>query len=261
MTKPDRQSWPIVVFATSQPDGSVTAHIDPDRSIDDVPTWSLQTVNAGPSRASSKYQQHLDDTVGSSYDWSDEMRFDKRTGQLSSFVLKMPEAGQVNTAIASSWISLPRQPGIPVLDEPEGGFHIDPLDLRYLTRDGTALLVADGEIQLASRQSLRLAIGNDIDLLFENGRYCGWILGNPATHLVAEPGETAPLSDEPRLQEPLHDYLGLVVEPNITRMNEEAPEMKEALQSLRARVRDIEGPGARVLLSAIERILDVFYPA
>src|SRR4051794_31455672 len=111
-TKTDRQ---ILTFPTSQPDGTVLAHVELGKRLDDVPTWSIQTLNAGPARSSPAYGPHLHDTVGSSYDWSDEFRFDKRTGRMASFVLKTPEAGAVDPEIARSWLALPRQPGIPVL--------------------------------------------------------------------------------------------------------------------------------------------------
>lgn len=217
-------------------------------------------LNAGPARSSPAYGRHLDATIGSSYDWSDELRFDKHTGKLTSFVLKMPEAGALEPAVARSWLALPRRTGIPVLDHRENGFHVDPLDLRHLAEDAAALVVAGVELPPADRDSLRLAVGRDTDLLFHHGRYSGWILCSPIAHLVSEPGEAAPGTDDPRLHEPLREYLALVVEPNITRMCDEDPDLREALCALRARVRSVDGGQARALESGIERVLDTFYP-
>ena len=154
----------------------------------------------------------------------------------------------------------PRQPGIPILDHRENGFHVDPLDLRHLAEDAAALVVAGAALSLADRDSLRLAIGRDIDLLFHHGRYGGWILGSPIAHLVSEPGELAPGIDDPRLHEPLREYLALVVEPNIARMSDEDPDLRAALRALQARVRAVDGQQARVLESGIERVLETFYP-
>jgi hypothetical protein len=39
------------------------------------------------------------------------------------------------------------------------------------------------ELPPTDRDSLRLAIGRDTDLLFHRGRYSGWILGSPIAHL------------------------------------------------------------------------------
>lgn len=257
MTTTDRQ---IVTFPTSQPDGKALARVELGKVLDDVPTWSIQTLNVGPVRSSPVYGRHLRDTVGSSYDWSDELRFDKHTGRLASFVLKTPEAGVVDPEIARSWLALPRQTGIPVLEDLENGFHIDPLDLRYLTEEGSALVVTDAMMPASDSDSLRLAIGDDVDLLFHRGRYRGWILESPILHLVADPGDTPLGTDDARLHELLREYLTLVVEPNIARMSDEDPEMHKALQALRARVRNIDGPQAGALLCAIERALEVFYP-
>lgn len=260
MTTFDRQITQIVVFPTSQPVGTAPAHIEVDTTVADVPTWSVQTLNAGPPRSSPAYNQHVHDTVGSSYDWSDEIRFDKRTGRLASFVLKTPEAGTVAPEIAKSWLALRRQTGIPVLDDRENGFHVDPLDLRYLSDDSSALVVTDAKLPVPDSSSLRLAVSNDVDLLFHGGRYRGWILENPLAHLVAEPGDESCGSDDPRLHELLRDYLDLVIEPNIARMSDQDPEIQRALQALRESVRDIDGPQARALRSAVARTLETFHP-
>lgn len=260
MTATEHPISMAVTFPTSNPDGQARAHVEPGASLDDVPTWSLQTLNAGPARSSPAYDRHLEATIGSSYDWSDELRFDKRTGKLKSFVLKMPEAGAVEPGIARSWLALPRRTGIPVLDSRENGFHVDPLDLRYLDEDTGALVVASAGLPVADRDSLRLAIARDTDLLFHHGRYGGWILASPIAHLVLEPGNAASGTDEPRLHESLREYLALVVEPNIERMEDEDPDLGAALRALRARVRTVDGAQARALESNIERVLDTFYP-
>jgi hypothetical protein len=260
MTTIDRQISKIVTFPTSLPEGNALAHVDLGKSLDDVPTWSIQTLNVGPTRSSPTYDQHLRDTVGSSYDWSDELRFDKRTGRLASFVLKTPEAGAVDPEIAKSWLALPRQVGIPIIEDREHGFHVDPLDLRYLSEDASALVVTDAKMPAADGDSLRLAVAGDIDLLFHGGRYRGWILGHPTAHLVAEPGDKTLRTDDPRLNDLLREYVALVVEPNIARMSDEEPEMREALQALCTRVRDVDGPQAEALRHAIEQVLETFYP-
>lgn len=192
----------VVAFPTSNPDGQAAARVELDASLDDVPTWSLQTLNAGPARSSPAYGGHLEATVGSSYDWSDELRFDKRTRKLRGLMLKMPEAGALESATARSWLAVPRRTGIPVLDHRENGFHVDPLDLRHLTENAAALVVASATLPSADRDSLRLAIGRDTDPLLHHGRYRGWILGLPIAHLVREPGGAAPGTDDPRLHEP-----------------------------------------------------------
>ena len=252
----------IVAFPTSQPEGTALAHVElgTGMGIGGAVSWSIQTLNAGPLRSSPEYDRHLRDTVGSSYDWSDEFRFDKRTGRLASFILKAPEAGLVDPEVAGSWLALPRQTGVPVLDDRENGFHIDPLDLRFLASDGSALVVADTGLPRADGDSLRLAIDDDLDLLFHRGRYHGWILNNPVAHLVAEPGDRMQGSDDPRLHALLREYLTLLVQPNIDRMSDEDPAMRDALEALKARIQAVNAVQARALERAVERVLEVFYP-
>jgi hypothetical protein len=148
----------------------------------------------------------------------------------------------------------------PVLDHRGNGFHVDPLDLRHLAEDAAALVVAGVGLPPADRDSLRLAVGRDTDLLFHHGRYSGWILGSPIAHLVSELGEAAPGTDDPRLHEPLREYFALVVEPNIAQMGDEDPDLHAALGALRARLRAIDGKQARALEGGIERVLETFYP-
>lgn len=105
-----------------------------------------------------------------------------------------------------------------MLDHRENGFHVDPPDLRHFAEDAAALVVAGVALPPADRDSLRLTIGRDTDLLFHRRRYGGWILGSPITHMASGLGEAAPGTDDRRLHEPLREYLMLVVEPNITRM-------------------------------------------
>lgn len=244
---------------TSHPEGVVQVLVEPGRAIDGAVTWSLQTLSAGPSRSSAAYEQHLLDTVGSSYDWSDELRFDKRSGRLSGLVLKTPEEGQVDPQIARSWLAAPRRVGLPRLDDRESGFHVDPLDLRVFTEDGNALVVTDAKLPVANEHSLCLAIDRSVDLLFHGGRYSGWILRTPLAHLSIDPGLPGPGVDEPRLHELLRAYLELVVEPNITRMSDEDPEMRAALESLRKRVGAVDAIQARSLERAIGGVLETFY--
>ena len=249
----------LVTFPTSQPAGTALAHVELDRAVAEVPTWSIHTLTAGPRRSSPGYDQHLRDTVGSSYDWSDEIRFDKQTGRLASFVLKMPEAGGVEPGIARSWLALPRQAGIPVLDNRETGFHVDPVDLRWLADDGGALVAMDANMPVADSSSLRLAISNQVDLVFHRGSYGGWILLNPVAHLVAASSDEVPGADDPRLHDLLREYLGLVIEPHVGRMCDEDPEIYSALQALCARSREIDCVQARALLRSVERVLEIFY--
>lgn len=256
----DHRQPPSLAFPTSQPAGTALVRVESDARIATAPTWSIHTLNAGPSRSAPAYNQHLQATVGSSYDWSDELRFDKRTGRLASFILKTPEAGLVDPAIAASWLALPRRSGLPVLEDRENGFHVDPLHLRFLSEDAGALVATRDGLAAADGDSLRLAIDPEVDLLFQAGRYGGWILRNPVAHLVTEPGNNLSPGDDPTLRALLREYLTLAVEPNIGKMSDEDPALGEALRGLHARAQALTTPQARVLEHVIGGVLEIFYP-
>lgn len=263
-TQSNRPSIPeSVTFPTSLPYGVLSARIELGQSLRGAPTWDIRTLNIGPLRSAPEYNQHLRDTVGSSYDWSDEFRFDRRFGLLSSFVLKTPEDGGVERVIAESWLALPRDAGLPAIENRAVGFHIDPLDLRYLSDSGSQFVAADRRVQVADYESLRLAICPDVDLLFQRGNYCGWILANPIAHLVVAPSYKPSCSSnvsDPELVGCLCDYLALVVQPNIDRMNEGDPEIRRTLKELGARVDSIKGPAALAIRRRVEEVLEIFYP-
>ena len=130
-----------VTFPTSNPDGQARAHVEAGASLDDVPTWSLQTLNAGPARSSPAYDRHLEATIGSSYDWSDELRFDKRTGRLKSFVLGTPEAGE--------YLALVVAPNIERMgdEDPALGAALRALRARVRTVDGRQARTLEGGIE------------------------------------------------------------------------------------------------------------------
>src|SRR3954467_13412877 len=115
MTATEHPLSMAVTFPTSNPDGDARAHVELGASPDDVPTWSLQTLNAGTARSLPAYGRYRDATIGSSYDWSDELRFDTHTGGPGRFVLvlKTPEAGGFEPAIARAWLALGRRAGSP----------------------------------------------------------------------------------------------------------------------------------------------------
>ena len=99
---PTEANLMIVSFPTSMPASEARAHVIPDAMVESPPTWSLQTLNLGPARSSPDYESHLARTVGSSYDWSDELRFARGDGRLCSVVLKTPEAGETDAVFCSS---------------------------------------------------------------------------------------------------------------------------------------------------------------
>lgn len=246
-------------FPTSQPDGFVRARIEADETKLLEATWSMQTIEAGPTRSSPEYDAYVDTTAGSSYDWSDELRFDKRTGQVAGFVLKVPEQANIAEDIARTWIAVPKQSAGLVLEDRKTGFHLDPFDVRYFAPDGSALLALGAEQGPADAASTSVAIASDVELLFQAGRYCGWLMRRPVAHLVVQPEDGTPGVDDARLHGLISEYMALVVYPYIDRMSDRDPDMQAALQSLKARAGVLDGGAAAGLVAVLERVLETFY--
>ncbi|XUL87309.1 hypothetical protein ACQ86D_11925 [Streptomyces galilaeus] len=98
------------------------------------------------------------------------------------------------------------------------------------------------------RELLRLRVARDLDLVFADGSYAGWMLAHPAAHL-ARPGET-PAEHEPSagLVEALRVFFGLFVEPGIDRMQDGDPELLGELDALLAGLEPLtDDPRASVL--------------
>lgn len=68
-------------------DVSVFAWLVRDEALSSCPTWCIDPLGAGPARSSAGYDTLLLQTSGSSYDWSDEVRFDNDTGLLVSLMV------------------------------------------------------------------------------------------------------------------------------------------------------------------------------
>lgn len=258
---PTEANLMIVSFPTSMPASEARAHVIPDAMVESPPTWSLQTLNLGPARSSPDYESHLARTVGSSYDWSDELRFARGDGRLCSVVLKTPEAGETDAHIAARWLAWPRRRGLPVLVQRDQGFHVDPLDTRYLAPDASGLIAAAADLAQPDDSCVRLEIAPDLDLLFQHGRYCGWILNAPLHHLGALPVSAPAQVDDAALPELLRAYLALLCEPNLSRMSDEDPTLLADLRALHTRATHLAGAAAGTIASSIERAIDTFYPA
>jgi hypothetical protein len=144
--------------------------------------------------------------------------------------------------------------------ESSGGFNIEPTTFRWFDHSSRQLICINEAATSEPCDRLRLQITRDVDLLFANGKLCGWILSHSVNYLVN--AWEAPYKNEPNddLANLLHEYLELISDPNIERMEDEDPNILQKLLDLRTRAGHSQSSQQqRILYSSIEGILDLFY--
>ncbi len=265
--KPDS---PALTFPTEHPHGHVTAHVEVGVELEGPLRWDLYTVAAGPARSMHEsYDEHLRYVASAGYDWDDELRFDSRSGRLVALVLKIGEAGALAGEVATSYLALPRQRGVPVASRHRDAAHLTPETQRWLSADARALVVMAPGSPAAGAAALRLAVHPYLDLLFVDGSYLGWVLHEPleqlagSSELAASSPAALALRDarHAALVQVLHDYLALVVGPTLGQMERREPAVQVALEGLRARVLELRAHDAVAdgLSGRLEELLETFY--
>jgi hypothetical protein len=225
------------------------------------PQWTFHTVNIGPWRASEGYGTHLAGTIGSSYDSGDELRFDRQDRLLRSVLVTMPDQN-AEEASEREWLDVERHSGLLMLCS-EAGFCLNPVDTRWFDESGKALVCLAEHAKSGRGARLRVSIARDFDLVFLDGRYCGWILLDPVSHLVPSQigadDTTAPASS--RVVALIREYLTIVADPNIEKMNDHDEGLLNALLVLRRRTQEAGDLTAsdKALAMQIDDILDRFY--
>src|SRR5687768_4761721 len=135
--------------------------------------WAVDVVAASPARDSDEYDELLDETFGSSSEWTDEVRFDSGSRGVRSLVLQVPEAP---ASVAEEWRETPMVIG-GLEAQSDETFDVERADARALTDDGALLVGASAKPMNGARW--RLAIAPDLALLFAGDRYMGWAVANP----------------------------------------------------------------------------------
>ncbi|WP_437317249.1 hypothetical protein [Sorangium sp. So ce385] len=198
-------------------------------------------------------------TVGSSFEGGDELRFDKETLLLSSLLFTLPDGLLEDDNTTRAWLAAPRREGLPRLMEP-AVFNLNPTEARAASNERCDALVCVSDRGRLVAEPLRLTIAQDLDLLFSCGRYCGWLLTAPVDHLgLADAGEAS--SGRDAAARLLSEYLNLVSEANIERMNEGDERLRRALIDLLTRCQDSlpSAPRVSAIARQVSDILDRFY--
>ncbi|MEV0739227.1 hypothetical protein AB0I51_25565 [Streptomyces sp. NPDC050549] len=200
-------------------------------------------VSVSPHTDQRSHESLLSETFGS-VDWlssaNDEFRFGKADEELKGVTLHVPDEAFAASRAPVTWLDAPPVEGGLRSLVPEN-FDAPPAGLRWTSPSGDLLLCAYDDASTAPRELLRLRVARDLDLVFADGSYAGWMLAHPAAHL-ARPGET-PAEHEPsaELVQALRVFFGLFVEPGIDRMQDGDPELLGELDALLAGLEPLTG--------------------
>lgn len=251
----------MILFLTDQ----VRATVEPESALPWRPRLFLRDLSVvlGPYDGPEAHEQHFLGTLGSgAWFWSehDEARFSAGSGLLESLWLHVPpENTPEGMGRGRAWEQAERISGLPRLDD-GAPFQLPPTDLRSLTAGSRSLIALADWAAEPPRQALRLAISEQMELLFADRVLCGWRLWDPARHLVSGWGYGPDTATPEGITALLGDYLELVTDSGAERFEEADPSAEEALLDLRDRAATAVGdPRGEVLLQTVDDLLEQFY--
>ena len=215
-----------------------------------------------PYNSAEEHERNLSQTVGS-VDWlwsgSDELRFDKDTLILQSVWLLVPHIALVSNPSLLSWQTTPLKKGLLQLEKSHL-FDFKSTDAGWLALNDEVLLCTYENVTDTVQERFRLRIAQDFDLLIADSILCGWALSHPLRYIISG-WEDASLEDvDEFLMTSLRDYLTLIQDPYIERMEDEDPDTLKMLADLRTRIESAKSSTQqKVLLSAVTDVIETFY--
>ena len=224
-----------------------------------VPQLSLSdlTVTVAPYSSPEERETHFLNTVGSGY-WhpsaEDEVRFDPDSGQALSFVLHIPEATAppADAPIGSD------APAVLLLPRPRPRhFAIPPSKVRHVPPDGSFLTC----LWETESPDDAIRIAENFTLLATGGRVCGWRLSDPERFLATDPPRHPPEPPDSELGRALGTYFRTVDAAAADKLDDEDPDLRRELESLRDSL-DLDSGAStrrRSLVAAIDELITFFF--
>lgn len=201
------------------------------------------------------HERLLRETFGS-VDWlwsgDDEFRFKKKDKSIVSLTLRIPEDGLLPAGDPHKWLAAPTKPGgLRVFTEEN--FSVPPATTRWVSEEADWLACSLHPTPVRETSIKRLRVANDLDLVFEDDVYAGWVLENPANYLTrgiaVSPKEPAPTP----LRLAFRDYMSFFVQSTYDLMAEEDAGALKELEALLARTVNLpEDPRQKALVDQIE---------
>jgi hypothetical protein len=220
------------------------------------------SVIVGPYGSAEQHEVHLLDTTGAGdwqYEGSDEFRFSKDDGMLVSLWLQVPDMEVHDERQVEQCVEVPGVSGALRLAG-EGWSTVPRSSRRSISSAGDFLLCVNDSFSGARRDSKRLNVATDLDLLFCGDVYGGWLLKNPERYLSnswEKPSESSP---DPELAVWLKEYFTLTQESIIERLEDGDADQFRMLLELQNRINLSAGCGQRrkVLHESIGELVDWF---
>ncbi|HBE18679.1 MAG TPA: hypothetical protein DEG17_02080 [Cyanobacteria bacterium UBA11149] len=244
---------------------SVFAEVIKESHLQISPRWMLDSlaVVVASFNSMEEYERQIMETFGS-FDsmgsGAEGMRFGQKDLLLKSVWFRVPEVNLPSDKVSLLWQN--QEPQIGLLHLLSGQeFHLDPTDVRWFDPNTGILICMTEESLTVAGERLRLRIAEDFDLLFVDQKLCGWLLSSAEKYLV-ELWETSYSTEaDKELKALIYESLDLVSEPNIEKMDNQDPDILQALVDLHSRIKCDYGSvnQRRVLCTWVAEIIERFY--
>ncbi|MEU2870777.1 hypothetical protein ABZ769_16480 [Streptomyces olivoreticuli] len=208
-------------------------------------------------------EQQVGSTFGS-LDWlwsgDDELRFRRGDGKLVGCLLQVPDHTAEVPAACERWTEVPTvERGLCV--DPAQDFGFPPTDVRWIAPNGQSLVCLRQPVPANPKSMVRLRVAQNLDLLFTEDGYAGWLLESPAGHLAESSEFPAEVDDGRELARLFAEYFSIVSFPGIEKIQDEDPEARRELDELE---RDLlssrdQSPQMDALLRAVRELIDEWY--
>jgi hypothetical protein len=228
-----------------------------------TPRWDVRgrSLVLGTYNDGYEHENHvINETVGSTT-WFDEFRFDINNFVLTSTYFRVPEENIDLENLSKSLMKSNRLTGLLRLTNPEY-FEPKPTRFRWFDPEGKFLFcVNENALSETSQNSFRLRIATDVDLMFENNLFSGWILSNPLHYVTKGWDQPRPTESSREVASIAYQYLQLVSEDFLEQMEDENPDVLQALLNVRQQSVKSKDTGYQraVFNECIESIIDQFY--
>lgn len=233
------------------------------------PRWGVsgRSLKVGSYHNGDEHEHHVvAETIGSGL-WygpedSNEFRFDENNLTLKSIWFPIPEENMDLGNLVELWTRQEPLVGALRLTNSEG-FSPEFADFRWFDPQGQMLVCITKNALLEAKDRTRLRIATNVELMFIDNHFSGWILFQPLKYAVYGWEDPHPLEfeEDSTLTMATQEYLQIASKPFIDQLLDEDPEVLKALQNINQKLdKGITiGYQQKVLKDSIKRLIENFY--